>query len=1450
MSSNPTPILPPAEFSTRKTVSRRPRIAAAILHHKILWLVLPATATLSFIALGQATPPSIPAINLSAEPLYAIGTRDKPTLSLALSVEYPTVGAQYVGTPAATTDNSYAPTTEYIGYFDAESCYSYVNDADAGLRRFDRTDAATDRACGGTGFSGNFMNWASSSAVDVLRLGLTGGDRIVDTATLTILQRAVLPEGRFWNDSNFPSKRLSANLVSGALPNTLKGTHTGDIYVANCYNRIHFGTAATGSCDSPGNNSNLGISSSQAVGPVTSFSSLPTGFTATCATRGQTCSFSGVLEVAYGRGSNWKVAPAYNGVSCSENVFTGGSGNNSATCYTRPYTGTWTPPGASNGTSVLSSDNFFYSRVKVCESTSGTLQDPRTEFCLKYPNNNYKPVGNLQKYSDRVRVAAFGYLIDNQNSRYGGVLRAPMKYVGPKTYDSSGVLAATTNAQLEWNENTGVFNANPEAAAEGKSGVINYLNQFGRTGTSQGTYKTLDPVGELYYETLRYVQGLGPTSNASSGITTAMKDGFPVYTTWTDPHAGGASTGNYSCLKNNILVIGDVNTHNDKSIPGNTTRLTDSEFSRTANTGSNEPDFTFWTKVVDGFETNVGVNYTNGQGTFTTTNPNIASGSLRGLQTQDTGADKASFYMAGMAYWANTNDIRGSGWTAQPTKQRPGMRVTTYVLDVNEYAQQSVPSARRNSQFFLAAKYGGFKDRSGKGNPFLAADGSTDNSNWEKPTEAGEARTYFLSSSARSVLAALDGIFATIAVEGNSIAGGAISTQSLTTDTGYIYQAQFDASDWSGDLISYPITLNSSNSATIGDTASAQWRASPRLDAKAHTSRAIYVGRVTPVSGSAATAFLWDSIETGLATALNKATPTSPADTLGQSRLNFIRGDRSLEGTTFRRRGSVLGDIVNSAVAYSGAPTPRISAADYQTFATTNRNRIKTLFVGANDGMLHAFNAANGEELFAYIPSWLGPKLPALGAATYNTTGHQSYADGSPVVAEAQVGSNWKTVLVSGTGAGGQGVFALDVTNPNPSTATGNANPFDASKVMWEFTDRDDSDMGNVMGKPQILKFRTSAPTSTPAYKWFAVVPSGVNNYVNDGNYSTTGNPALFLLDLSKPATTAWELGTNYYKISLPINSSISATTPSGLINFNATLGIADQVEQMYMGDLHGNLWKLDFTPYGTANWNISKLSAYYNAAGTTPLPLYIARDSLTRIQPITVEPALISAPNNTTVVVFGTGRYFESADNVVNTSTQTQSVYAIYDNGSTTADRSSPTSIVGGRGRLQAGTVNSAGAISVASFAYGRATSDTDATQRSGWYFDFPQSGERQISNFAVFGNAVVFGSVVPPDALAGSCGAGSGSQYRVNVATGNGTSQASTVGILGEPLVLDIPGAATLTTTDNVGRRVRTIKGQVILQGATGLTALSSQPTDTYQVGRLSWRQISNYQELKNAP
>ncbi|MEO7127593.1 MAG: PilC/PilY family type IV pilus protein, partial [Rhodoferax sp.] len=773
-------------------------------------------------------------------------------------------------------------------------------------------------------------------------------------------------------------------------------------------------------------------------------------------------------------------------------------------CYVRPYSGTWSPAVT---TGSLNTDGFFYSRVQVCNTDgAGLLQDPRDYgLCQKYPAGNYKPAGAIQKYSDQLRLAAFGYLMDqtasyNAGGRYGGVLRAPMKYVGARTFDMNGIDSTPTtgNPVKEWNETTGVFIVNPSGdVTYGKSGVITYLNQFGRTGPVPGRYKIYDPVGELHYEALRYLQGLQPSPDAVSAIQAAMYDGFPVTTTWIDPYAGRPNTSDYSCLKSNIVVIGDVNTHDGNRLPA-------------ANAANNIPDINYWRGIVQGFEKNSSTSYDDGEGVARTTgNPNGANYSVPGnTQTSQ---------IMGSAYWSHTHDIRGKNWTGAggPAKQMPGLRVKTFTFDVNEYAAQNDANTRRNAnQLFMAAKYGGFEtdpSNLGKapyntfGNPFRKQDSGIENNVWQNPADPGEASTYYLQSNARGVLNAFDSIFSRASTAARSIAGGAIQSKNLTQAGDTIYQGTFDTSDWSGDLLAIPVSVSTSNVVTISN--STTWTAAAQLAALASpaTSRNIVVGSVGATANPVAAAFTWGTIEGTLQTALNKPAPAAASDGLGSARLDYLRGDRSRESVDFRKRNKLLGDIINSGVVYSGKPATNINSASYSLFYAAHAGRTPAVFVGANDGMFHAFNATTGDELFAYIPSWMGPKLSALTHPAYGNS-HQSYVDGPPAIAEAQVGSagteaDWKTVLVSGTGGGGRGVFALDVTNPAA---------FTASSVMWEFTHADDPDMGNVTGRPQILKLRTSAASVTPAtYKWFAVVGSGVNNYVADsaGTFSATGNP-------------------------------------------------------------------------------------------------------------------------------------------------------------------------------------------------------------------------------------------------------------------------------------------------------------------------------------------------------
>lgn len=1410
-------------------------------------------------------------VALSADPLYAQGAGQKPTLTLALSVEFPTVGAAY-------RDN-YNQTNNYVGYFDSNSCYTYNKANDY----FERYGNASDRGCAGAGFSGNFMNWANSSAIDILRLGLTGGDRITDTTSLTILQRAVIPKNFYNSGSYFPSKTLPAAAVSASVPRSLitKGdgtTHSGDIKIANCLNRIYFGTESSGDCDSPGNNSNLGNTSGR-IGSINK-SEINTRITlsnyshAVC-DDGSACNFSGVRKVYFGRQSDkdgknsyayWHWAYVKDGFNCNWSESSMGDPNPGQTkkCYVSNAT-----YDSQVTTNSLSNNSYFLTRVKVCESSSGTLSDPRSSLCQRYANGSFKPVGNMQKYSDRIRVAAFGYLMDNTNDRYGGVLRAPMTYVGPRAYDANGLALTGNNPNQEWDSTTGIFTANPrQDNTYSRSGVINYLNTFGRMPDYEGVYKTLDPVSELYYESLRYLQGLQPTPQAVSNLTASNRAGYPVYSQWTDPFEGGSNTQSYACLRNSILLIGDVNTHNDKSLPGNTTTSGSGDFDRSSevNLANNIPNFKEWTKIIGGFESNNRVRYLDGAGTErNTSNPSVSSvgSDLWGLEAKGTGSGGSSaYYMAGAAYWAHTHDIRGTQWTNE-AKRRPGLRVTTYVLDVNENGAQNTASNRWKSQFFLTAKYGGFTDIDGDGNPFTPSSTSDPNGtrHWAKSTATTEAKTYFLASDAQAVLQALDDIFIAATQASSSIAKPALSSSRLTSADSYVYQADFDPEYWSGDIKRRTLTLNTNNAISLSSEATAvsAARQLDNLSATGLSSRNIVVGKTGTITNSYATSFTWANIESSLQTHLNRTDSAAQADNLGQQRLNFLRGDRSLEGTTFRVRGSRLGDIVNSGVVYSGAPSTRYTEAAYQTFYTNNKNRTKAIFVGANDGMLHAFNASTMEEIFAYIPSWMGPKLSTLTVSDYNSSRHTSFVDATPVVAEAKLGNDWKTVLVSGTGGGGQGVFALDVTNPSE---------FGTSKVLWEFTDAHDASLGNVVGQPKILKLRTSAPDATTAtYKWFAVFASGVNNYVEDGanRFSSTGEPAIFLLDLSKRTDANWSLGENYFKITVPIiRSSASGTIvsnntakASGIINFEATGNPDGSVQYLYFGDLHGQFWKLDMGKANLSsstaeNWNLNKLS-YFKNSRNEARPLFIAKSSNGHVQPISMVPSIAYGPLGSYLIAFGTGKYQEASDNAISSSTQVQSFYVLYDLPDTALDTEGNARI-NGRSRLQQASISDT-SITASGFQWSapRDATSSGVIKKSGWFIDYPNGGssgaEQQITNAVLFGQDIIFNSLLPPTASGSACGGGASRTYTANLASGLGTVSTLSTGALGAPMLLNL--TSSYGATGAAGERFRTDRVGILNPSATGLgdsaSSISTRSAD-FPVGRLSWRQINNYQELKN--
>ncbi|MGM0633531.1 MAG: pilus assembly protein [Pseudomonadota bacterium] len=502
---------------------------------------------------------------------------------------------------------------------------------------------------------------------------------------------------------------------------------------------------------------------------------------------------------------------------------------------------------------------------------------------------------------------------------------------------------------------------------------------------------------------------------------------------------------------------------------------------------------------------------------------------------------------------------------------------------------------------------------------------------------------------AMSVIA--DRIGSSASVASNS---GVLSTESL------LYQARFDSSDWSGQLLAFRINPDGS---VVSEPV---WNAGSVLNGQHYSlGRSILTFNRDIGESGAGIPFRWpeqyrspdpdSEMSPGQVEALMRyaphpvdatdATEVAENQAYGRALTDYLRGQRDNEtdGFGFRQRTRVLGDIINSDPRFVGPPRfhypDNIAPKPYSAFRERNDDRQSVVYVGANDGMLHGFNEDTGEEVLAYVPQPVFERLPELSQTDYS---HRYYVDGGinivdaylPGVSDpASTGTGaWRSVLAGGLGKGGQGVFALDVTDP--------ARFSEASAeqlVLWEFTDEDDADLGYTYGRPQIAKMANG--------RWAAVFGNGYNNTVTDGASSTTGHAALFIVDL--------ETGELIRKIS---TGSGETDSPNGLatpVMVSETGG--QTVDTIYAGDLRGQLWKFDVSAGNSGQWDVA------HSQGNTPLPLFTTAAG----QPITSQPQITNHPSGRDgfMLFFGTGKYLELGDNSP-TGASTQSFYGIWDDG------------------------------------------------------------------------------------------------------------------------------------------------------------------------------------------
>ena len=513
---------------------------------------------------------------------------------------------------------------------------------------------------------------------------------------------------------------------------------------------------------------------------------------------------------------------------------------------------------------------------------------------------------------------------------------------------------------------------------------------------------------------------------------------------------------------------------------------------------------------------------------------------------------------------------------------------------------------------------------------------------------------YVLADDPDKFTKALQDALTEIEKRNSSYSNVASSSVSLDTNT-LVFNASYEQGSWMGDVVA----RSASNPTDV------KWHAS----IGSWSSRTI----ITSEKGAGATFPTTDQ-----KAALERLGGKFNYPVTGEQNADYIRGDASLEGANapkLRKRTGVLGDIINSSPAY-----------DTET---------DTLYVGANDGMLHAFNAKNGQEVFAYIPSIINWGL--LSTLSRGDYVHKYFVDGPIVVSPRSLTAAKKNILVGSLGRGGKGLYALDVTNPTSMSA---------SNFKWEIADTTGKNMGLVLGKPLLANVRNGS--TTPA----VVVANGPN--------STNERAVLIVLDMNTGKVIR-EIDTGEGSAALP--NGLSA--PTGVYRADGKT-----LAYVYAGDLQGNVWKFDLSKNSASDWIAIKLFTATHGAKTQP----ISSGVTVAIDPVTSKRW----------VFFGTGRFL-TTDDANGATTDVQTMYGFMEDDKKTLTRADLT----GRTII---TTGKTGGYEVRGFEKKTALPSTS----NGWYIDLPDKGERIVQNAQVVATFLVTASMKPAGDACSSSGGG----------------------------------------------------------------------------------------------
>lgn len=585
-------------------------------------------------------------------------------------------------------------------------------------------------------------------------------------------------------------------------------------------------------------------------------------------------------------------------------------------------------------------------------------------------------------------------------------------------------------------------------------------------------------------------------------------------------------------------------------------------------------------------------------------------------------------------------------------------------------ADVATVSNRLKDPLYYAAKYGGYSGDKVLTNPTLQK------SQWDNDND-GIPDSYFNVTSPLKLEQQMADAFASIMARVGS--GGSVATSSTSLNNGLrLYQATFNTKDWSGDLVSLPLVN--------GVLMDPDWSVASKLTDAG--SRKIITYNPDTLNGNA---FVWANLTATQKAALN----ANGTDTYGALRLNYLRGSRYGEGDVFRQRETLMGDVINSSPVYVANPLDVWGDAEYIKYKAAHKNRKAVVYVGANDGMLHAFDATlqsvdgtlvnsatSGNELFAFVPgdTTLYSNLHNLSNPNYNNN-HKYFVDGNPIVRDvrtttgctATAGYCYKTMLFGGLNAGGKSIYALDVTDSD-NFATNTQDDM-ASIVKWQFTN---TSMLSSYGRPFIINTNASNTKAS----WVAFT-NGL-----DVNSGTTSDGYLYIINADGPQNTVagkkeWAVNmaspTVIDSVKIRLGASTNGASEVSCVDIGKATAfqrISDGIDQKsdlcYVGDPKGNLWRVDLTSSNPLEWRVTN-NATTAAQTAVGVPIFKTADN----QPIYTAPEITYLPdgsisstdtvNKNLLVYVGTGQFLSSLDKATaatNTaiSTATQSVYAVLD--------------------------------------------------------------------------------------------------------------------------------------------------------------------------------------------